>query len=189
MKGCVAVFLVALLGVGVSIFVRNIGEGEVEASKVPLFTFDAARAPGWHRAGLDNAAREGRTSLLLFDRTMPSSEGVKTAQSCHVSAHFREGLLDASERFSGIESDEWTRSGSHELSLRVGDDEKRYVLSLYQKQSEQDTGRLKGGYAFGYVSVDAGYVEIRAVCDTAVALQSSISAIKAIHFNDTMSRE
>lgn len=175
-------------GAGTYFILTNHGVA-AEPQRPPLFSFDAPAAPGWHAAKLDTSTREGRRSLLLFDRD-PTKQGDTTAmQSCHVSASLEVGFVDTLQKLAEVTASQGghtsTPLGMRAASLQMMSGVKTYELYLYN-MTDQGGSPIKAGNAFGYVQAGDYYIELQAVCDTPEQLESTLPALQAIRFDDTL---
>lgn len=182
--------LILVGGVGTYFMLAN-NWAAAEPQRPPLFSFDAPAAPGWYQAKLDTSTREGRRSLLLFDRDPTKRGDTTTLQSCHVSASLEVGFIDTLQKLAEIMASEpgYTSIplGTRAASLQMMTGVKTYELHLYNMTVPEGASPIKSGNAFGYVQAGDYYIELQAVCDTPEQLESTLPALQAIRFDDTVS--
>lgn len=188
--GVTCLFLFAIGGAGTYAAFSYYGVA-AEPPRPAIFSFDAAAAPGWYQSKLDTSTVEGRRSLLVFDHD-PSSPAKKSdLQSCHVSAFLSVGSVSIQEKLAEITaSDGSGRSvvslGTRALALQLPSSPRTYELHMYTMVVPAGASPIKAGNAFGYVQTEDYYVELQAVCDTPEQLESTIPALQAIRFDDTV---
>ena len=180
--------LILVSGAGTYFILANHGAA-ADPQRPPLFSFDAPAAPGWYAAKLDTSTKEGRRSLLLFDRDPTKQNDATTMQSCHVSAALKVGLVDVLQKLTEVAANQdghtSTPLGSRAVSLQMMSGVKTYELYLYN-MTDNSGSSIKAGNAFGYVQAGDYYIELQAVCDTKEQLESTLPALQAIRFDDTL---
>ena len=182
--------LLLVSGVGTYFILTN-HRAAAESQRPPLFSFDVPTAPGWYLAKLDTSTREGRRSLLLFDSDPTERGDTTVTQSCHVSASLEVGFVDTLQKLSEVTASSnrhtSTPLGTRAASLQMVTGVKTYELHLYDMTVPEGASPIKAGNAFGYVQAGDYYIELQAVCDTPEQLESTLPALQAIRFDDTVS--
>lgn len=184
--------LVLLLAGGAAMYGVLYGSGtSAEPQQTAFFSFDAAAAPGWYQSKLDTSTREGRRSLLLFDRDMSSPTKESNLESCHVSAFMNVGYVDIQGKLAAITNSpdagyEIVSLGVQPLSLQLPSGIRTYELHTFNMIAPAGASPIKAGNSFGYVQTGDYYVEVQAVCDTPEQLESTLPALQAIRFDDTL---
>lgn len=184
------VILLAAGGIGAYFALRS-HDTEAEPAKPPVFSYDADKAPGWYRSPLDTAVKESRRSLLVFDYDIKAPQKQDNAQSCHVSAFLNQGTvdIDAKRKMAEVVSTDGRKTSlvdTLNLSLEKTLGSEKYTL--YRYNSTGGAEKYKNGTAFGYIQAGEHYVEIQIICDTFEMLNSATNVLKAIRYNDTVSK-
>lgn len=189
--------LVALCGVvvlavgivGAYFVLRNTDSKAKPVAKLTVFSFDADKAPGWHRSPLGTEAKEARRSLLVFDHDVSVPKETNDTKSCHVSAFLNQGTVNVDAKRKGIEQMDYdgrklSLIDTLDLSLKKTSGSEKYTLYRYDYTGGSD--KFKNGNAFGYVQVKGHYVEIQVICDTFEMLNSATDVLRAIRYDENV---
>lgn len=142
----------------------------------PLFTFNAAAAPGW-RKGPGN-----ETSLALFHND--------TSTNCFVYAAIEPGKADIAKALQE-KTAMMAKSGHTEtplstqtLTLQTASGPQPYELHQSHVTTPAGREKLLGGQELGHIPLGDKHIEIVGNCLTPEDLPATIPAIQAIEYNE-----
>lgn len=158
------------------------GTVDAEGNKVPVASIIVSQCkPGSNCSRLVEVCRHGEQCDTLQRLS---------ADGCFVSVAYTPGnSLDpevmVAERikrdtnFDGVSARE---VGVREAKMMTSSGVKNYRIHLFDIDQAGD--EYKRGNAFGYLSLEGGYVEVQSVCQEASQLGETLPALQAIQFND-----
>lgn len=188
-----------LVGVGVlvailagALIVRSLHVSEQAIAK-PSFVFDAAQAPLWW-GGVNNWPEESDfeggyqgTEALPIASTVIYQGTEAAPGACFVMSSYYQGAVTVQEalekRRSAMLRDDGdspslklVKTSAH--TIETPDGKKDYTLYGYDFRLSGQA--VQEGYAFGFITVNDGHLEIRGVCDKAAALPTLDDGLAAL---------
>lgn len=178
--------------------------GTKQLSKSVKFVFDADKVTGWWTSGNNYPDPSMADSNAPKDMQLPiadisvhqcttatkctNPEKDTIGAHCFVSTSYMDGTINPDKAIGDMmnQSKQWgvtvTETASVELTMYTPDGDKSYTLHQFDSNTN-GSEKTKKGNAQGYIPLNKGYIDVRAVCDEASQLTEAIPALEAIRLS------
>ncbi len=199
------IVLIAIVTLGITLWVWHQKSEAVSTAQEKThpvkFVYDNAKTPGWWTSGNNYPDPSTADSNTPKDTKWPiadislhqckvttkcsNPEQDTAGAHCFVSTFYMDGTIEPDKSITDMISQNkgWgttvTEVASKTLTMSTPEGTKSYILH----QFDYDTNggeTVKRGNAQGYISLNNGYMDIRAVCNEASQLDEAVPALNAI---------
>lgn len=175
-----------------------------QQSKSVKFVYDDTKVSGWWTYGNnypDSSAADSNTPKdvqwpiadisihqcnIATKCTNPEKDTV--GAHCFVSTFYMDGAINPDKAIADMigQNKKWgttvTEIANKTLTMTTPDGNKPYILHEFDYDTNGGE-TIKRGNAQGYISLNKGYIDIRAVCDEANQLDEALPALNAIRLS------